>query len=233
MTHFLSTLSSVSFFGRPYGELLKCFGLDESELIGKSVLECPAGPSSFVAEANQRGIRAIGIDPLFYRNPEAIATLAYSDFRSMFERVRRAKQRFSTRTYASVEEAEATRLEGLQRFVRDYRRNYGTGCYRVGSLPKLDFDDRSFDAVLCAHFLFIYSDQFDRGFHLDAMRELCRVAREQVRIHPIVDATNGPYPHLDDLLELVDQLGFDSCIHEVDHEFFKGTNRTLTLRRRA
>ncbi len=232
MSQNLFELKSIYFFGRPYAELLKCFGLQESELLGKSVLECPSGPSSFVVEANARGIEAIGVDPLFYRSPAAIRDLALADFRVMFDRVKAASHKFVKRTYQSVEEAELIRGEGLQRFLGDYSIGKALGRYREGALPYLDFEDGAFDVVLCGHLLFIYADSLDVAFHRASIRELCRVAREEVRIHPIVDNGSERYPHLDELLELADCMGFDSRIQDVDHEFFAGTNRTLVLRRR-
>ncbi|MDQ8180459.1 class I SAM-dependent methyltransferase [Pelagicoccus sp. SDUM812005] len=232
MSQNLFELQSIYFFGRPYAELLKCFGLTEEALVGRSVLECPSGPSSFVVEANARGIDAVGVDPLFYRSPQAIRDLAQADFRVMFDRVKAASDKFVKRTYASVEEAERIRRDGLERFLADYSIGKALGRYREGSLPYLDFEDRSFDVALCGHLLFIYADMLDLEFHRAAFRELCRVAREEVRIHPIVDNGSDRYPHLDELRQLADSLGFDSRIQDVDHEFFTGTNRTLVLRRR-
>lgn len=232
MSQNLFELTSIYFFGRPYAELLKCFGVEESALVGKSVLECPSGPSSFVVEASARGIDAIGVDPLFYRSPQAIRDLAMADFRVMFDRVKAAPEKFVKRTYESIEAAERLRREGLERFLADYSIGKALGRYREGALPYLEFEDGAFDVVLCGHLLFIYADTLDLEFHRAAFRELCRVAREEVRIHPIVDNGNGRYPHLDELLELADELGFDSSIQDVDHEFFKGTNRTLVLRRK-
>ncbi|EDY82431.1 hypothetical protein VDG1235_2053 [Verrucomicrobiia bacterium DG1235] len=231
MSQNLIELNSIYFFGRPYAELLKCFGLEEAELIGKSVLECPSGPSSFVLEANAAGIGAIGVDPLFYRKPSAIRDLALADFRVMFDKVRAAPDRFARRTYRSIEEAERVRRLGLERFLADYGIGKALGRYREGSLPYLEFEDDEFDIVLCGHLLFVYSDTLDLEFHRASLRELCRVAKEEVRIHPIVDRANEPYPHLDELMELAGELGFDSCIQDVDHEFFKGTGSTLALRR--
>jgi len=226
-------LTSIYFFGRPYSELLKCFGLEEVDLIGKSVLECPSGPSSFVAEANSVGIRAVGVDPIFYRSASAVRDLALADFRLMFERIRLApSEKFVQRSYRSIDEAESVRLQGLERFLSDYSMGKALGRYHEGSLPYLSFEDGNFDVVLCGHLLFIYSETLDFGFHRQSLKELCRVAREEVRIHPVVDNGSERYPQLDELLELADELGFDSCIQDVDHEFFKGTNRTLVLRRR-
>lgn len=231
MSHFLKDLTAVSFFGRPYRELLNCFGLEESELIGTRVLELPSGPSSFVAEGTRRGIDVTGVDPLFYRSPEALRRLAVSDFESMFERVRAKSDRFARKTYASIEEAETVRREALELFLEDYAKGFAVGRYRVGELPSLDFEDASFDRVLCAHFLFIYSDLFDEAFHLKAVEELCRLARNEVRIHPLVDATGEVYPGLELLRRRAGELGFSSRIQNVDHEFFKGTTQTLVLER--
>lgn len=225
-------LKSIYFFGRPYAELLKCFGVAEEQLVGKRVLECPSGPSSFVAEACARGCEATGVDPLFYRCPGAIRDLALADFRVVFDRVKAASGQFARRTYQSVEEAERVRKAGLIRFLEDYSTGRALGRYRVGALPYLEFGDRAFDLVICGHLLFIYADSLDLDFHRAALRELCRVAREEVRIHPIVDSSGQRYAHLENLMELARELGFDSSIQDVDHEFFAGTNRTLALRRR-
>lgn len=224
-------LTSIYFFGRPYSELLKCFALSENDLRGKSVLECPSGPSSFVAEACSAGIEAVGVDPLFYRSPEGIRDLALADFRVMFDQVRKAPEKFVRKTYESIEEAERIRREGLGRFLADYGSGKALGRYREGALPYLEFEDKSFDLALCGHLLFIYSASLDLEFHRAAIRELCRVARSEVRIHPVVDSGNERYPHLDELIEFAESLGFESCIQDVDHEFFKGTNRTLVLKR--
>lgn len=232
MSKNLFELNTIFFFGRPYAELLKCFGVQEDELVGKTVLECPSGPSSFVAEANAVGIDAIGIDPLFYRSPSAIRDLALADFRVMFDRVRAASHRFAKRTYRSIAEAESIREAGLHRFLADYAPGKALGRYHEGALPSLEFEDRSFDVVLCGHLLFIYADTLDLAFHRAAIRELCRVAKEEVRIHPIVDNGSERYPHLDELLDLASVLGFEAKIQDVDHEFFQGTSRTLVLRRR-
>lgn len=223
--------SKIYFFGRPYAELLKCFGLEEEELLGRSVLECPSGPSSFVAEANHAGIRAVGVDPLFYRSGDAIRDLALADFRLMFEKVYDARERFARKTYDSVETAERKRKTGLDRFLADYTIGKALGFYQCGSLPYLDFEDESFDYVLCGHLLFVYDDSLDLDFHLESIREMCRVAKFQVRVHPIVNVANEESGFLSRVVDYVESLGHEACIQDVEHEFFKGSNRTLIIRK--
>lgn len=231
MTHFLQDLSSVSFFGRPFEELRRCFGLSLADMRGRSILECPSGPSSFVAEASRLGISVVGVDPLFYRSPEGLAALARSDFEEMFRRVRAGAERFVRRTYGSVDEAESARRAGLELFLSDYRSGFAAGRYLAGALPDLAFGDEAFDLVLCGHFLCIYAEQFDREFHEEAVRELCRVARREVRIHPIVNSANQRYAHLDRMVAAAEGAGFAARVEEVGHEFFRGSNETLVLRR--
>lgn len=231
MKPFVEYTHSISFFGRPYEELLRCFGVSEERLRGKTVLDCPAGPSAFVAEANRRGIAATGVDPLFYRSPEALERLARCDFEEMFARVRQNSDRFVARTYASIDEAERVRRAAIGVFLEDYRSGFAAGRYRCGALPRLDFPNRSFDVVLCAHLLFVYAEKLDFAFHRDAIAELCRVAAEEVRIHPLTTSSNGDYPGFDELLEAARSLGFEPSVESVEHEFFRGSNRTLVLRR--
>lgn len=40
----------VLFYGRTLEEYIKMFNLDLSELKGKKILDCPAGPASFIYE---------------------------------------------------------------------------------------------------------------------------------------------------------------------------------------
>ena len=231
MTPFIAKSHPISFFGRPFEELLKCFGLTRGELRRRRVLECPSGPSSFVAEATRLGVDAVGVDPLFYRGPEALRQLALSDFKEMFERVRENADRFVAKTYGSIDEAEVARREALGTFLLDYSRGYCAGRYRYGCLPNLAFDDRSFDLTLCGHLLFIYSEKLDAGFHRAAIHELCRVTREEIRIHPVVDSESRRYPQLDELVEIAKELGFRGDLRPVEHEFFRGSNQTLVLKR--
>ena len=63
---------SVLFFGRTLTEYVNMFDLDLSSWKGSKVLDCAAGPASFVAEANKLGIHAIGCDPLYANDLELL-----------------------------------------------------------------------------------------------------------------------------------------------------------------
>ena len=60
-----------------------------------------------------------------------------------------------------------------------------------GALPDLPFDDGAFDLALSSHLLFLYSEQFDLGFHVRALEEMLRVAAE-VRVFPLLQGGRLP-----------------------------------------
>lgn len=102
--------------------------------------------------------------------------------------------------------------------------------YIVAELPHLPFGDRTFDLALCGHLLFSYSEQLSLEFHLDAIRELCRTAKE-VRIFPIVENFTGTRSrHLDPLQAQLIERGYRVDIERVNYEFQKGGHEMMRVR---
>lgn len=52
-------LERVYLFGRTYDEYEQMFNLDIEQLRTRKVLDCGAGPASFAAESNRRGLRHV------------------------------------------------------------------------------------------------------------------------------------------------------------------------------
>lgn len=226
-------LPTVSFFGRTLAEYAQFFRLDLEALRGRDVLDVAAGPSSFAAEACARRVHAVAVDP-FYGAPEHdLAGRIRADYERMFAQIRAKPRLFRFKTFASFDAAEAERRAAAQRFLADYSTHFAHGRYVGGALPRLPFFDRTFDLVLCAHLLFLHAARFDFAWHVEAARELIRVAADEVRIHPICGPDGRPYPQLDDLRGELDAVGIESEIVPVDYEFFAGSNRMLVLRRRT
>ena len=67
-------LDRVAFYGRTMSEYLMMFGLDDVTSLKKynTILDCPSGASSFVAEAAKYSINAVGCDPLFNKDPRIL-----------------------------------------------------------------------------------------------------------------------------------------------------------------
>jgi hypothetical protein len=122
-------------------------------------------------------------------------------------------------------------IAAAARFLADYRSGFVQGRYVGGSLPDLPFPDTSFDTVLCAHLLFLYPGHFDHGAHLSACRELVRVSRDEVRIHPLCGTDGLPYPGLERLRGELHAAGIASEVTPVPYAFFKGATTMMRLRR--
>lgn len=225
------TLESIAFFGRSFDEYCRFFSLDPDSLVGRSVLDVAAGPSSFTAEARRRGVNAVAADPLYGCTPAALATHVQLDYRTMFARMRRQSGLFRLRSFASFEAAEQDRSAAARRFIDDYEAYFAHDRYVGAALPTLPFADGAFDLVLCAHLLFLYARHFDYAFHLAACRELMRVARDEVRLHPLCGTDGRRYPRLDELVTDLAAVGIVAREQPVDYEFFAGTTHMMVLQR--
>ncbi|HEU5077754.1 MAG TPA: methyltransferase [Opitutaceae bacterium] len=223
---------SVAFFGRTLAEYSQFFSLDIATFKGRSVLDVAAGPSSFTAEACKRGVDAVAVDPLYGCTGEALEQHVAIDYRNMISQMQAKRHLFRFKTFGSFEEAEISRRSAADRFLADYAAHFVHGRYIGATLPLLPFFDRAFDTVLCAHLLFVYAKRFDFDFHLAACRELVRVSRDDVRIHPIVGTNGRKYPELGRLRIALAEEGIDSQIVDVDYEFFAGSDSMLVLKRK-
>lgn len=119
--------------------------------------------------------------------------------------------------YSSVEELRNYRRLALKQFISDYQFGSKRRRYVKAELPKLPFDDRSFDLVLSGHFLFTYAHKFEFPFILSSIKELFRVCSRE----------------LDLLNTLKKQYGITCDIVPVSFEFQKGSNKMLCLTRKS
>ena len=194
------TLDHVLFFGRNYDEIVTLLLLDEKKLVGKRILDCPSGPDAFVAEAKRQGLDVTGCDPLFDRPAKEIAEIARRDIQHVWDRIKK----MGSDALLSDEEIE-DKLAATAKFEADFDEGKAAGRYVHAALPELPFEDDSFDLVVSANFLFMYSDgsfggvlgsgTFDLAFHAAAVRELIRVSRGEVRLHPITTVERKQHLH--------------------------------------
>jgi hypothetical protein len=77
--------------------------------------------------------------------------------------------------------------------------------------------------------LFLYTEQLTEPFHVAAVRELCRVARE-VRIFPLLALGGERSAHIDPVMEAMRHDGHDVSLVTVPYEFQRGGNQMLRIR---
>jgi hypothetical protein len=221
--------SPMRFYGRTLAEYQKIFAIDFSRWVGKSILDCPASGSSFVAESHQRGLRAIAVDPQYGRSVSELREKGKLDIAKEIQSVNEQYDRYNWLSYSSPEALGEFRQVALERFLRDFPAGVIQGRYVRASLPKLPFDDGQFDLVLSGSFFFLFESQFDYDFHLASLLELFRVCRGEVRIYPIVGADGLRYYQLDKLIDELRGRGIGAEFIDVSFEFCRGSNQLLRL----
>jgi hypothetical protein len=221
-------LTDVVPWGRTLEEYEAMFFLTEQDLRG-TILGCGDGPASFNAEATVLGSHVVSADPIYQFSAAALQSRIDETAAVIGEQLQQNLNEFAWDRFPTPEALIGARMAAMQTFLTDYPGGLEEGRYIVAALPNLPFADGSFDLALCSHFLFLYSAQFDLDFHLSAISELCRVARE-VRIFPLLELGSVRSRHLDETMAALEHRGRRSEVVRVDYELQKGGNEMLRIR---
>lgn len=241
-------LPRIVFFGRATSEYERLWNLEATSLAGRRVLDCPCGPSDFVASCRAGGVEAVGVDPVLGLDPEAILHRGLEDIDETLSRIETEDPALAG---GDPEGWARDKRASLDAFLADFRRHRpGTtdddGRYRAGSLPTLDLEDRSFDLVLSAHLLLAYAPvehgglvdddaSLDLDFHLAAVEELARVCRDELRLYPALAIRSDrptPHPWLPHLRSRLDDLGFRTETRNTTYDQGFGTADAVLVARR-
>jgi len=223
------TLASVVPWGRSYDEYVRMFALTDADLTGR-ILGCGDGPASFNADATRRGGRVLSCDPLYQFDAVQIRRRIDETATEVIEQARLNAHEFVwDDSIPDIETLKRVRMTAMTAFLDDYDRGRDEARYVNAGLPSLPFADGAFDLALCSHFLFLYSQQHDDAFHLQSMRELCRVARE-VRVFPLLALGGARSPHLDMVIQALRAEGRAVAVERVPYEFQRGGNEMLHVR---
>jgi hypothetical protein len=224
-------LDRVAFIGRTFGEYTDMFGLNEDDLRRGPVLDCPAGPSSFTAEANGMGMEATACDALYGFSADELLARGEEDIGYIYARLDEAAHLYTWGYYGDRDEVVALRKKALALFRLDFPGGRKKGRYVEAALPRLPFRDGEFSLVLSGHFLFLYSDGMDFDFHLACLRELLRVCSGEVRVFPLQGLDAQPSPYLRKTFESFKREGVRAKTAQAPLEFQRGGNRMLRLYR--
>jgi len=228
-----SHLDRIAFYGRTLSEYLLMFGINDIDHLNtyNTILDCPSGASSFVAESNNNyEINTVGCDPLFGLDSRVLRKKGEEDIEYVTKRVSLSQDLYNWNFYLSIDRLKEFRKRALVQFISDYSDSKKRKRYIKAKLPKLPFDDKSFELVLSGHFLFTYSHKFSFPFILSSIKEIFRVCAKEVRIYPLQKSSFQPYEHTRDLLDtLKKEYGIDYDIVPVLFEFQKGSNLMLRL----
>ena len=187
-------LDRVVPFGRSKTEYELMFALTESDRL-KSIVGIGDGPASFNAEMTAAGYQVTSIDPIYQFTGLEIKSRFDACVDTIIEQVRNTPNNWVWSYHKSPEDLRANREKAISLFLEDYDRGKIEGRYLNAELPKLYFQDKQFQLALCSHFLFLYSEHLSFEFHLESIRELCRIA-EEVRIFPLLNLAQARSPYI-------------------------------------
>lgn len=222
------TLDKVVPWGRSYTEYVSMFGLAEADL-GSHILGCGDGPAWFNAELTKRGGHTVAVDPVYMFDVEQIKNRLAETYETVMAQMRNNQNDYIWEVIPSIEALGEIRMSAMTSFLADFESGKQQGRYVAGELPSLPFENGKFDIALSSHFLFLYSAHLSAEFHLQALREMLRVARK-VRIFPLLALDGSISPYLSLVSEEFASRGFDVQIVKVDYEFQRGGNQMLLIK---
>lgn len=216
---------------RSFQEYMDMFALDESHLQQGKIVDVAGGASSFIAEASTRGYNTVAADPQYALSPKHIEQAGRQEIENSTAKLAAIAHVFNWSYYHNLDNHRKLREKSLQMFADHYARPENRGHYVSAVLPTLPFADDSFGLVVCSHFLFLYHDQFDYDFHRNALLELARVCRPggQIRLYPIVSLKWEPYPHLEQLLQVLQSKGMKTKFIPTKLPFAPNSMQVLCL----
>ncbi|MEM1256323.1 MAG: SAM-dependent methyltransferase [Cyanobacteria bacterium P01_H01_bin.21] len=224
-------LDTVVSFGRSFDEYAKMFSLTETEL-QQPILSVADGPASFNAEATRLGYRIKSVDPLYCFNAAQIKQRFDAVVDDIIHQVETSLDDWVWSYHHSPDGLRKNRETAIELFCQDFEQGRTAGRYEVGELPQLNYPDAAYNLGLCSHFLFLYSEQFDQIFHLDAICEMLRVCRE-VRIFPLLNLDLNPSPHLDFVISALKSMGYQCDVQLVVYKFQRNGNKMLKITRNS
>jgi len=203
------------------------FALSADDL-KKRILGCGDGPASFNALLTRQGGRVVSVDPLYRFSTDDIRNRIRETYAEVLEQAWRNAHEFNWTNITSVDDLGRIRMAAMEDFLSDYAQGSLQGRYFAGELPTLPFSDGEFDLAICSHLLFLYSAQLSVGFHLAAIRELCRTAGD-VRIFPLLELGAKPSRHLQIVSTTLQTEGYSVTIVPVAYEFQRGENQMMQI----
>ena len=227
-TKMVMKLDKVVPFGRSLDEYTKMFDLS-SEDLQQNILGVGDGPASFNAEGTVQGYKITSIDPIYQFDGAEIKQRFDAVVDNIINQIIATPDNWVWQYHKNPQDLKASRIQALELFLQDYQQGKREDRYLAQELPNLDLADRTYDLALCSHFLFLYSEQLERDFHLAAIQEMLRVSKE-VRIFPLLTLMQETSPYLDFVIDKFSTMAYSASIVRVPYELQPGANEMLVIK---
>lgn len=214
-------------WGHRVFEYQEMFDVSEETLKDK-ILEYGCGPSAINAELHPENTHIVSVDPLFSLEKKALLEDATKLFDERVEQVLKDPTQFDVDSYGGMDAFLEQRREGMQLFFEDYEAGSHEKRYQALTDGSLPFDNFSFDLALSSHYLFASPEDQSITFHLKAIEDLARVARE-VRIFPLIEREGEPSLLLGPVLLGLQQANYGVEVREVACSLYPEGNAMLRV----
>jgi len=202
------------------------FDLTDEDLT-QSLLDYPAGISSFNAEMFAKGHKVQSGDGIYNLSYEEIAKHAEQLFRINEAHLREHRQILSQSDQQAFESILSDWQISKTKFLEDYKNGKEEERYIFMQLPRFPFEDYSFDIALCSAHLFNSVGIRDASREV-LVEELCRVAKE-VRVFPLLDETGNITDALGQVMLTFQKRDYGIKVSEVPYHQMKGGNAMLRI----
>lgn len=214
-------------WGHHLDEYREMFALTDADL-NTRLLEYGCGPSAVNAELTAIHKQIDSCDPLFVLDKATLSTKVSLVFDDMLLGIRTVQDKFDLSRYGSLSALVDYRRQGLAEFFADYEIGKAQKRYLPITSNTLPFKDFTYDLALSAHYLFADLYEQDIAFHLQAIRELARVAKE-VRIFPLIDRHGQTSDFLGPVMLGLQQDHYGMEVREVSYHLQPKGNAMLRV----
>lgn len=205
---------------------LLMFDLKESEL-EEGIVDVASGASSFAAELRARAYHAVSIDPIYKLTAKEMPDFIEKMLLKLGKRLEKQKI-----TFVWAQTNDLSELMGKQRgiadvFLKDYLQRHAALYYIPQALPTIQLK-KKYGLALCANFLFDGPFEDDFTFQVEALKNMCSIAKE-ARIFPLINSAGQNATHLAPLMAALQAQGYGIEIREVPFLLQDNANAMLRV----
>lgn len=219
-------IKGVTALGFGLNEYIKMFSLSENEL-NMNILDCRAGASCFAADMHERHKKVHACDPLYQLPVNEIKQIVDQAGNTVKTALDQNSEQFCVLPEKANEFIQIID-RGTHRFFQDLPLGLQESRYTSDSLPTLSFTNEQFELALVCHYLFTFSDQLSLDYHVQAIKELVRIANE-VRIFPLVTTSGHLSPFVGEVVAQLQMQSFGVEIRGVDYMLQNQGNAMLRV----
>lgn len=220
-------MKNLVLWGHDLQDYREMFALSDHDLSG-SILEYCSGPTAFNCQMRALKHDVVSYDRLFNLEWSELKEKALHKFEEMLEAVMQNEQSFHWGEYKNPQNFAKMRRKNMDAFFDDIAtdpKHHRYVGFKSMPLPSNDF---AFDLALCSHYLFANDPTQDKSFHLDAIVELTRVAKE-CRIFPLCDREGQISTLIGPLLMELNQLNLGVEVRQVPYQLQDNGNAMLRV----